>query len=114
MSIDAALAAELISLCGAKKTSDGYRSKCPSHRGDNDTALHIWDVGGKFAVKCHAHDCSLNDIFAAVGLDPKRRPKTPQEQVFYDYEDENGNLLYQAVRYYKDGKKRFYQRRPTL
>src|SRR6266496_509621 len=33
-------------------------------------------------------------------------------QTEYDYVDERGKLLYQAVRYYKKGQKEFYQRQP--
>lgn len=33
-------------------------------------------------------------------------------EITYDYTDTAGQLLYQAVRYYRDGKKSFYQRRP--
>lgn len=33
-------------------------------------------------------------------------------RVTYDYHDANGVLIYQVVRYYKNGKKQFFQRRP--
>lgn len=66
---------------------------------------------------CYCQVCqqgtTLNALAKHLGLtmtSPNR--DRPQPQTTYDYYDAHGVLAYQAVRYLKQGKKAFYQRRP--
>lgn len=46
-----------------------FRARCPGHRGDNVTALHVWvGADGRAVLWCHAHQCSAKVITAALGL----------------------------------------------
>jgi predicted P-loop ATPase len=69
--------------------------------------------GDAFGVKCFSHDCSLKDILASVGLDKKQRSVAYQREIAFDYTDESGNLVFQAVRLPHPTKgKAFSQQRP--
>ena len=47
-----------------------WRAKCPAHSGDNPTALSIRETDdGAVLLKCHAHDCTKENIASAVGID---------------------------------------------
>ena len=46
--------------------------------------------------------------------DPNGKPSSTRDsgnETHYSYTDANGQVLYQAIRYYRDGEKKFYQRR---
>lgn len=72
---------------------------------------------GKILVHCHANKgCTLKDIVNSLGLTIRdlspaslRTGTLGKIVATYDYVDENGKLLYQAVRY---SPKDFRQRRP--
>jgi hypothetical protein len=64
-------------------------------------------------LRCHA-GCQTQDVLAALGLDwpdlfPSGRNGKAELVAAYDYTDEQGRLLYQAVRYFP---KAFKRRRP--
>jgi hypothetical protein len=46
-----------------------FRARCPRHDGDNPESLHV-AVGadGRAVMHCHAHQCRVEDIVAALGL----------------------------------------------
>jgi putative DNA primase/helicase len=93
---------------GARRTGSSWMAKCPSHD-DRDPSLSIKDVDGKVLLHCHA-GCTQGDVIDALkarGL--WHRTDGPRIVASYDYTDENGNLLYQVVRYQPKG---FKQRRP--
>jgi len=115
-------------LGAARKAGDDWSCKCPAHE-DNKASLSIKDgKDGKILVHCHA-GCHQDDVVNQVklmGLWPtteKRKyeppkvvinlvPSTPGKgnvAAEYNYTDEDGVLLYQAVRYEP---KDFRQRRP--
>lgn len=116
-------------LGAARKAGDDWSCKCPAHE-DNKASLSIKDSkDGKMLVHCHA-GCHQEDVINQIklmGMWPtaeKRRPYEPPKVVInltnntpgkgaiaatYDYVDEQGELLYQAVRYEP---KDFRQRRP--
>jgi 5S rRNA maturation endonuclease (ribonuclease M5) len=89
--------------------------RCPGHL-DNNASLSVSNGDGRVLIHCHA-GCDLVTILDALGLKKtdlfdEERPTTetaPQVDEFYDYVDENGDLLYQVVRSYP---KKFRQRRP--
>ena len=98
---------------GVRKVGDGWQAKCPSHE-DRHPSLSI-GVGddGRVLLKCQAN-CETTDVLAAIGLklgDLFERERDDRGSIVatYDYEDEQGALLYQVVRFEP---KRFLQRRP--
>lgn len=114
----------------AKKNGKGFKAKCPAHE-DNNPSLKITEgVDGKILFYCHAQ-CTPADVAAAIGLDmsdlfpvskakkapPVKMPKAASRRsdsdiaATYDYRDEDGKLLFQAVRYANP--KDFRQRQPN-
>ncbi len=102
---------------GVRRDGSGWRARCPAHD-DRDPSLTITE-GDKHPVvlNCKA-GCKSEDVAAAVGLslqdlcaDGVRANGTGKPPVVaeYDYTDEDGTRLYQAVRYLP---KDFRQRRP--
>jgi putative DNA primase/helicase len=104
---------------GAKRTPNGWQAKCPSHE-DKVASLSIHqEEEGKVLLHCHA-GCESETVLRAVGLKisdlfsdarrtawrgtipgNKKRRSAPSDSMIvaeYDYRDESGNLLYQAVR----------------
>lgn len=99
-----------------KPTAKGsFMVTCPCHA-DDTGSLHLSPGNGSGPLlHCHA-GCATADILAAIGLGwpdvlPPRSPKTTAKKIVatYDYTDDSGRLLYQAVRYEP---KDFRQRRP--
>jgi 5S rRNA maturation endonuclease (ribonuclease M5) len=106
----------LARLQGVKPTDKGWEAKCPAHD-DRHASLTVAEGDdGRVLVRCHAGTgCSFEEIVGALGLKPGDLFDHGQEQsgrrivATYDYEDEHGALLFQAVRYEP---KQFLQRRP--
>lgn len=101
----------------------GWQANCPSHETGNrkhNQSLSV-RIGrtGALVLKCHA-GCSLEQIVGALGVE-KRELFPPRGQrrqggermskveATYDYQDEQGQLLYQVVRF---APKTFRQRVP--
>ena len=94
-----------------------YQARCPAHD-DKNPSLSVTESDGRILVHCHA-GCSYKEIINALGLrdgdlfldndnlDPPTNSKIIQT---YDYNDEEGNLLYQVI---KTEDKDFFQRKPT-
>ena len=93
---------------GAHKDGDGWRAKCPVHRGQSDTSLHLWEEDGQVRVHCFA-GCERKAILDALSVERIRHE--PRYQALYTYHDAHGNLLFQVVRA-SGPKKAFFQRRP--
>lgn len=105
---------------GVHGGNGSWTAKCPSHD-DHRNSLSISEGSdGKILLKCHAnHGCTAESIAAAMGLEMKDlfpvpdngQPKKQKKEIVatYDYHDESGQMLYQAVRYRP---KDFRQRRP--
>ncbi len=113
----------LAKLPNAKRTGKGWSACCPAHQ-DRRASLSL-DEGqdGRALVRCHA-GCTVHDICAALGLrvadlmptadmlpPPKKAKDYAKRRIVaqYDYRDEAGNVLFQAVRFEP---KDFRQRRP--
>src|SRR5688500_12259879 len=113
----------LAKLPDAKQVGKGWSARCPAHE-DRRASLSIAEGDdGRALVKCHA-GCKADAICAAIGLrvldlmpmaDMLPAPSRPMNNgkprivARYDYRDEGGNVLFQAVRYEP---KDFRQRRP--
>ena len=91
-----------------KEGKRGYRACCPAH--DDDTpSFAVWEgIDGWLHVKCQ-RGCSEQAILGAMGLVDADRRLAPMETVEYVYRDEDGTPLFKKVRYYKNGKKQFFQ-----
>ena len=105
----------LTAFSGVKKSGSGWTAKCPAHE-DHRASLSIGQGDdGRWLLKCHA-GCDVDAILAEVHLEvrdlfPKTNASSQRAQIVaeYDYTDEQGVLLYQAVRF---SPKDFRQRRP--
>jgi hypothetical protein len=87
--------------------------QCPAHP-DHKASLSVSEGrDGRAVLHCHA-GCETQNVLAALRLDwpdlfPEGRNGKAQLVATYDYTDEHGHLLYQAVRYFP---KDFKRRRP--
>lgn len=110
-------------LQNVKKSGAGFTARCPNHN-DKQNSLSVSEKDGKVLLHCHAL-CSANSICAGIGIELKDlfiassdngqkaatgQANTKKRQIIaaYDYTDETGNLLFQAVRTEPKG---FFQRR---
>ncbi len=94
----------------ARRSGTGWMAKCPAHD-DKNPSLSIREVDGKVLLHCHA-GCAQRDVIDTLkssGVWQTERTESARIVAEYDYTDEQGNLLYQAVRYEP---KDFKQRRP--
>lgn len=100
-----------------QKCSAGWSARCPGHDDHNASLSISTGADGRILLKCHA-GCSAESIVAALGLKlgdlfPPRagngNHSKPRFVAAYDYNDENGKLLFQCVRFEP---KDFRQRRP--
>lgn len=109
-------------LSKVKKTANGWLALCPAHQ-DKTQSLSVSSADRKVLLKCFA-GCDTQTIVSALGLEMKdlfetsngfhqqsesRNGQARRIVETYDYTDENGNLLFQSVRYEPKG---FAQRRP--
>ena len=87
-----------------------YKARCPAHDDDKPSLTVAWGDKGKVIANCHA-SCTYPQIVAKLGL--TKRDLEPKREVVatYDYEDEDGELVYEVVRFEP---KEFRQRRPDL
>lgn len=90
-----------------KRCGGGWTALCPSHK-DAHNSLSIGEGdGGRLLLNCHANaGCTYESILRAVGIDRKGQRRIAAT---YEYHDEQGNILFQAIRYEP---KDFSQRRP--
>lgn len=99
-----------------RKTGRGWLARCPAHQ-DKTASLTLGEGGeGRALVKCMA-GCRTEAVVQALGLEmgdlfeaaPGDRGGRKTIVATYDYTDEAGVLLFQAVRF---SPKDFRQRRP--
>lgn len=113
-------------LDAVRKTSAGWQARCPCRNDDANPSLSVAEGdNGKVMMFCHrgAGACSFDEICKSIDISPlelmgeKKEEKPKQGISFvkaYDYLDEDGNLLFQKVRYVDEtGKKTFRQRKPA-
>jgi 5S rRNA maturation endonuclease (ribonuclease M5) len=102
--------AVLARLSGVRRSGGGWVARCPAHD-DKDPSLSIHESDGKVLVKCFA-GCTTESVCAALSLDLRDlfdERDVAKIAAEYDYTDENGELLFQVVRFEP---KAFRQRRP--
>jgi putative DNA primase/helicase len=100
-----------------KRSGQGYSARCPAHE-DQQNSLSFTDGHSGLVVTCHT-GCTIDAICSALGVtvaslfrESNGRPEVVgRKQIVqtYDYQDEDGRVLYQSVRYEPKG---FAQRRP--
>jgi hypothetical protein len=98
-----------------RQHGDQWQARCPAHDDKNPSLGVATGRDGRALVKCQA-GCDLGDVVAAVGLtkaDLFSESKTEEDRsritAKYNYTDEHGTLLFQAVRFEP---KSFRYRRP--
>lgn len=91
----------------------GFDWQCPAHE-DGDPSLSVRAAKDRALLHCQA-GCSTEDVVGSLGLsmadlfDDTGKLDARTESAAYDYTDEAGTLLFQAVRFWP---KEFRQRRP--
>lgn len=96
---------------GGKPSGHGWQCHCPAHD-DERSSLSLTERNGKTLLKCHA-GCTQEAVIAALknrGLWGSNGDGRARIVAAYDYQDEEGDLLYQVVRLEP---KTFRQRRPN-
>jgi putative DNA primase/helicase len=96
-----------------KRAGGGWTARCPTHD-DAHNSLSIGESDdGRILLHCHANaGCTYDAICRAVGIEQsenRNRPPSRCVVASYDYKDEHGALLFQALRYDPKG---FSQRKP--
>lgn len=111
---DYCTAEEIAEYLGARPSGDGWIARCPAHD-DYRPSLSIGEGDdGRTLLHCFA-GCSIGDITRAMGIEVKELfPPDPtyegrEVEDVYQYTDEDGNVLYEVVRFFPKG---FMQRRP--
>jgi hypothetical protein len=107
----------LAKLRGVKRASSGWTARCPAHEDQHASLSISTGEDGRILLRCHA-GCSTEAVVTTLGLKlaelftprsgngPDQRPRIVATS---DYTDEQGQLLFQCVRYCP---KDFKQRRP--
>ncbi len=111
-----------------RETSSGWQARCPCRNDDENPSLSVAEGNsGNVVMFCHrgGNSCTFDEICASINLQPselmgeksEEKKQTSKQLTFvkaYDYLDEDGNLLFQKVRYIdENGKKTFRQRKPA-
>jgi hypothetical protein len=116
----------LARLHSVKKIDDNqWMASCPCRDDDHNPSLAVSrGKEGECMVYCHRGMCDAEKIFQSVGLnlakdgfkrteEPRDKKKNKKLVKTYQYRDEDGNLLYEKLRYrLEDGSKSFSHRRP--
>ncbi|MDQ3919586.1 MAG: AAA family ATPase [Acidobacteriota bacterium] len=92
-------------LKGVKSTASGWTALCPAHDDRRNSLSVSRGAGESVLLHCHA-GCTFEAVQAALVADAPGRARVVST---YDYRDEAGALLYQAVRLEP---KDFRQRKP--
>jgi hypothetical protein len=53
---------------GPRGREHDFRARCPHHDGDNDQALHVWEVADAAAMVHCFRGCGTRDVVRALGL----------------------------------------------
>src|SRR5262245_1134355 len=100
-------------LDGVKSQQNGWTARCPAHD-DRHASLSVSEGDdGRILIKDHA-GCDADAIVSAMNLTMsdlfvEKQSNGRVIEATYDYRDEAGKLLFQAIRYTPKG---FSQRRP--
>jgi archaellum biogenesis ATPase FlaH len=100
-------------LKNVKRVTNGWTASCPAHPDKHPSFSVLEQDDGNLYLKCHK-GCSFVQIVQTLGLNEGEQNsnvnKTQKRIVAeYDYVDENGEVIYQAIRYEP---KNFNFRRP--
>ena len=106
-------APEILSrLEGVRKTASGWQARCPAHDDDKASLSVSFGDDGRVLVHCHA-GCAVSNVLRNAGTTlaaiMPQNGAARRIVATYDYTDDEGEVLYQAVRY---SPKDFRQRRP--
>lgn len=107
-------------LRGVVRVAGGFQAECPCREDDNNPSFSISEGnGGKVVVYCHAGRCNTQQACASMGISmsdlyPTKKEKKLELVATYKYLDEEGNLLFEKLRYLDENrKKEFRQRKPN-
>jgi len=88
----------LSQLHGVIQAGDGYKALCPCHN-DTNPSLNITERNGKLLIKCLSSACGAGyrEVMERLGLVQQDTPRVLIHT--YNYEAEDGTLLFQKLRY---------------
>jgi putative DNA primase/helicase len=92
-------------LSNVKKIGNGWSARCPAHDDQHNSLSVSTGNDGRLLIYCHA-GCSFESISSALNIN---RSTGKRIVATYDYIDEDGEILFQSVRFEP---KNFLQRRP--
>lgn len=92
---------------GVRRSGTGWVARCPAHE-DRHQSLSITEAEDRILLRCHA-GCRTENVVREAGIKWSDLFVKDEIVATYDYTDQDGNLLYQSVRYEP---KSFRQRRP--
>ena len=94
-----------------KARGKGWRACCPAHDDTNPSLDVDQGTDGTVLLCCRSRGCSVVAITHALGLElgdlfpgtfrPERLSNEDRVQATYDYRDEAGTVLFQAVRLWR-------------
>lgn len=109
-------------LNGVRKNGNNWSARCPCRNDDENPSLSIGQGDdGRVLATCHrGAGCSIDEICTAMNMSitelyPPKKEKPSKKKLVkvYKYQDADGNLIYEKLRYIDEyGKKSFGQRRP--
>lgn len=116
---------DVLSRLNGVKGGDGqWSARCPCRNDDQNPSLSIAEENGRILMHCHrGSGCDVFKICESIGISVAEiMPDDPKPQktksgltlvAAYDFINEDGQLLFQKLRYLdENGKKTFRQRRP--
>ena len=100
---------DLLTRLNGVKGGDGqWSARCPCRNDDNNPSLSIAEENGRILMHCHrGNGCDVFKICESIGIrvgdlmpeDPLPKKSGLTTVATYNYIDENGELLFQKVRY---------------
>jgi hypothetical protein len=88
-------------LKNVKRSGKGWSARCPTHDDQKNSLSVTEGDDGTVLIHCHA-GCSYEKVATALNIKQiKREGRAVEKRIVaeYDYYDEQGELLYQSVRY---------------
>lgn len=103
---------ELLSkLRNVKMTQNGWSALCPAHN-DRKSSLSLTEKDGKELIHCFA-GCTYSEIMKELGISENNKLSQLNRRIVavYDYKDEEGNIIYQNVRFEpKEFRQRYFDK----
>jgi hypothetical protein len=88
----------LTKLSAVTRTSNGWTARCPAHDDEKPSLSISVREDGRVLIHCFA-GCAPEQVVDAIGMSMADLMPTTKIVATYDYRDEHGSVLFQAVRH---------------